>query len=292
MTDAKVLVAGWFSLAGEHATIGDGLALEMVCSAFASAGIPFDICRSGDRNCQEYRTKVWVSGPVDRSYPPQQALLGDGSGWILASTTLITDRLDTGHADIASARDGEGVSTRADFACLSTSPAQGAFAAILLRGLQPEYRTDQFHHDMLRSAVYEAVMLSGMYPVELSTRISGTAPAATLGAGLERVVATAAVTVTSRLHGIIHCLRAGRIPVVVDEVPNGGKVSAFARRFSLPILLTAAECTTERLMEAVHRAGKSDGTEAGSILDNAVASARDNLDRMVLSVAAQLARVT
>lgn len=289
MAKSRVLVAGWFSIAGGHATVGDWLSLQSVCDALAAAGIPFDVSYPGDGNGTDYRVKVWVCGPVDRSYPPQHAFLGDGTGWILTSTTLITDRLDLGAADVSTARDGDGVPTRADLAYLATPLARGAFAAVMLRGMQHEYRTTQSHHERIRTAVHNAVLRAGMYPVELTTRVSGAASPTVLGAGLERVMKAAAVTITSRLHGVMHALCSGSVPVVVDEVPNGGKVTAFAREFGLPILLTAEQCTTERVITAIDEVCHIKDGIAGSILARARDSARDNIECMVSRVLALLA---
>ncbi len=90
----------------------------------------------------------------------------------------------------------------------------------------------------------------------------------------------------------MHCLRAGRMPVVIDEVPNGGKVTAFARQFGLPVLLAAEQCTTPRLLSAIEEACGIEESMTRAILEKATASAHANLDLMVSIVAAHLVKAT
>lgn len=158
MDTAKVLVAGWYSLNGGHATLGDYLSMKIVCDELSAAGISYDVCVSSEMAKKPYLVKLWVTGSVDRSYPPQNELIGDGSSWMLTSTTLITDLLNVGATDVSTARDGLGIPTRADFAFLSKKGKKGEYAVTMLRGAQSEYRMAPDSTDHIRSEVIAALI--------------------------------------------------------------------------------------------------------------------------------------
>jgi len=282
-----VQLAGWFSLSGAHATIGDQLALAVASAALAREGIAFELLRAGDQPDTK-AVKVWICGPIDRSYEPQRQLIGDGSNWILADTTIIADRTGPGLAQIGAARDGPGVQTRADFACLA-SQGEGGFAALVLRGHQPEYRQAESIHQQFRVAIEEALGHARLWVVDVGTKANPFLETPSASAGIERLLASSSVVVTSRLHCVIHCLRTGVIPVIIDEIIDGGKITAMVRAFGLPIFVPAKECTVSNVSRALEQARHIEPQVAQRILIAMQASARDGVGRMLDLIKASLA---
>ena len=88
------------------------------------------------------------------------------------------------------------------------------------------------------------------------------------------------MVITSRLHGIIHALRAGKYPVVIDEIVNGGKVSACALAFGIPFLLPG-EDFARQVVSAIESCRCRSAEEVAQLRETMQASARDNLNRML-----------
>lgn len=280
-----VLLASWGSIDERHVTVGDRLAMDVVREALRIANIPHRVLGAGApgvdaRHGPDSATKVWVCGPVDRSYAPQQEIIADGSGWLLLDTTVLRSRADTGRADLSFARDGAGLETRGDLASLAEC-ADGGFAVVTLRGAQPEYRLDPERAEETARAVTAAVTRAGLVPVVVDTLVPATVSAARAGAGIEAAMGAATVTVTSRLHGCIHALRAGRVPVLIDEVPGGGKVSALASAFELPVFIPVEQISATRIHTAIASAMVQPDGAAPEILHRIRRSAEMNLRRFV-----------
>lgn len=281
----QVLLASWGSIDERHLTIGDRLAVDVVRQALHDANISHRLLGAGEFvSANPSRpgpdTKVWVCGPVDRSYAPQHHILGDGSGWILLDTTALRSRVDTGRADLSFARDGDGLPTRGDLASLAES-RDGGFAAVTLRGAQPEYGVGPEAAAETALVVSTAVTLANLVPLVVDTCVPATLPPHSAGAGIEAAMRAATVTISSRLHGCIHALRAGQVPVVIDEVPGGGKVSALAYEFDLPVFVPAEHLTPNRLHAAIESAADHSDVTAAQILHTIRVSAKENLHRFI-----------
>jgi hypothetical protein len=274
-----VYLATWATIGEQHATIGDHLAAAIATEALGAAGVPSLRIGVGEEPPNE-AAKVWVCGPVDLSYLPQQRLIADGRGWVLANVTLVMDRSGTGDAVIDAARDGQGVRTRGDFACLAPRGAAGGFAAIMLRGHQPEYRQSREIHQAIGANVARAVTAAGFFGLPVNTSAPPGLDPFIAASGLERVLSASSVVITSRLHGVIHSLRSGRVPVVIDEIERGGKVTALAEEFELPILIPASSCTEGAIVGAIEKCRTLNGGDAERLLSRMAASARQNVALM------------
>jgi len=279
----RAVVASWATVARRHATIGDLLAVGVVVDALSESGCHVKLALPGEPLPEIGEgPRVWVSGPVDFSYDKQSAILGhDGAGWIVSGATLISR--EPGHpirADITTARDAPGQPTNADFAILAPITAKGRRAAVLLRGHQPEYRQDESIHQVVASGVRSALQSTGYFPLPLATDCPEGFDPIVAAATLEDVLAQSDLVVTSRLHGVIHALRAGKFPVVIDEIIEGGKVSACAREFDLPFLRPEGDFV-ERLIALIHDCRARDTAEIALLRTKLESSASTNLARLV-----------
>jgi hypothetical protein len=287
------LIASWATIDHRHATIGDRLAVQVVIDALGRAGVPTalpsrDQFRAGQLDLSEQAILVWVCGPIDFSYDKQQEILGrNGTGWVITDATLITTDLSAPvQADISTIRDGPGRPTSADFAVLAPPENAAQIAAVILRGHQPEYRqAPSVHHDV-EAAVAAALNATLHYQVPLSTRNQPGIPPGKAAAALEFLLQIAAVVITSRLHGIVHAVRAGVLPIVIDEIIGGGKITACATAFGLPVLSPGPDLA-ERLIEALANHEQKSHAETADICEQMRRSAEKNLEKLVRVVTTQ-----
>lgn len=278
-----VYIASWGSIAQRHMTTGDQAARDVVVAALESSGVECRVVTEQSPPPAD-ALKIWVSGPVDLSYAPQRAVLGDGSGWLLAGTTLITDRLAPTLCDTSTARDGPGVPTRGDLAALAPRETGGGFAAVMLRGAQPEYRHRADQADAIAQAVQHTLDKLGLWSLPIGTHQPAALTSGQMLTGIEKVLSAATVVITSRLHGVIFSLRAGRVPVVIDEVDGHGKITDLATAFGLPVYLDSPRCSVGEITEAIARVADCTDADASRILESISRSAQANLDAIVKAV--------
>jgi|GEM_PF-5114094 len=281
------LIASWATIDHRHATIGDRLAVQIVIDALRRAGVPAELAsrdqfNEGKPALSEQAIPVWVCGPIDFSYDKQQEILGrDGTGWIITDATLIaTDLSAPVQADISTARDGPGRPTSADFAVLAPSEDAARIAAVMLRGHQPEYRQAPSVHHGVEAAVTVALNATLHYQVQLNTRNPAGLSPGKAAAALELLLEHAAVVITSRLHGIVHAVRAGVLPIVIDEIIGGGKITACATAFGLPVLCPGPDLV-DRLIEALSNYEHKLNTETADLRERLRRSAEANLEKLV-----------
>lgn len=281
----RVVLVNWGSIEDRHLTVGDHLATAVVQDALNDAAVPHRLLRADetilDGEPEPGSTaKVWVCGPVDRSYGPQHEIIGDGNDWTLLDATVLRSRADSGHADLRFARDGEGLPTRGDIASLAEL-SKGGFAVLVLRGRQPEYRVDADTSAETAQIVTGAIERLGLLPVSIDTILPPILSASQTGSGIEALMRAATVVISSRLHGCIHALRAGQVPVVIDEVRGGGKVSAMAEAFEFPVLVPAHRIASDTIALAVGSVGRLAVDRASDILLRIQQSAAENLQRFI-----------
>ncbi len=144
-------------------------------------------------------------------------------------------------------------------------------------------------HARIADVVERAVVAQGMLPVPTDTHCPEGLDAQSAAAGLEELMREAKVVVTSRLHGAIHSLRAGVVPVLIDEVESGGKVTSFAQAFGLPVFIRARECDERAVARAIEQTRALPDELAASLLARLVESARANVRRLVTAVKSDLA---
>jgi hypothetical protein len=225
---------------------------------------------------------LWVCGPIDLSYDKQQEILGrDGTGWIITDATLIATDLSTPvQADISTVRDGPGRPTSADFAVLAPAEDAARIAAVILRGHQPEYRQEPSIHQGVEAAVASALNATLHYQIQLNTRNPQGLPPGKAAAALEFLLEHVTVVITSRLHGIVHAVRAGVLPIIIDEIIGGGKVTACATAFGLPVLRPGPDLS-DRLIEALTNHEHKRHADAANLRERMRRSAKANLEKLV-----------
>ncbi len=278
-----VTIASWATLGSRHATVGDLLAVRVVVNELRRNGLSaYHVLEGEPMPGLGEGFRIWVCGPVDFSYDKQQAVLGrDGAGWIVSSASVIRSMEATPVlADLSTARDLAGSTAKADFAILAPATAKARRAAVMLRGHQPEYRQDHSIHLSVERGVRDALRSTGHFPLALGTACPDGLDPEVAAAGIEDLFSSSDVVITSRLHGIIHALRAGKYPVVIDEIVNGGKVSACALAFGIPFLLPG-EDFARQVVSAIESCRCRSAEEVAQLRETMQASARDNLNRML-----------
>ncbi|WP_432492009.1 polysaccharide pyruvyl transferase family protein [Kineococcus auxinigenes] len=262
MHRVRVLLIGWSSVLHGEATAGDLLSTEAVAQRLREDGAEVDLAFSpavlrayGPRGGLPYEDAdevlrvdpaaythvVWACGPLT-GRPVQQVHERFPHARRLAVGVSVLDPADpavTGfHAVVP--RDAPGAAPGRDLAARPPAPAVPVVGAYLTRG-QGEYGARR-RHDEVADAVTGWLGGLDVARLELDTRVDPRDWR--LPATAEQVLAVVSrldVVVTTRLHGLVLALRAGVPALAVDPVAGGGKVSAQARAWGWPGLLSAEE---------------------------------------------------
>jgi Polysaccharide pyruvyl transferase len=244
----RVLVAGWPSFLYGEATAGDVLAMDAVQDALGSAGIACDqawspVLRPGGRTLGQarpgrYSHLVFCCGPL---HGPQ--LVGLHRTYAhcrrIAVGVSVTDPADPAALGFHTilARDGAGAVPRRDLAACLSQPAVPVAGVCLAPG-QPEYGR-RARHDQVTRDLEEWLARQDCARIGLDTRLDprGWRTQAT-AAQVEAVVRRVDVMVTTRLHGLVLALKNGVPALAVDPVAGGAKVTAQARAWDWPAVVT------------------------------------------------------
>ncbi|WP_059006068.1 polysaccharide pyruvyl transferase family protein [Streptomyces specialis] len=254
----RTLVTGWFSFLDGEATAGDVLALERVRQVLDAHGVPYDVAWSprfepGGPALDEvrpgaYTRLVFVCGPL---HGPRVAALHGRFAHCrrVAVGVSVIDPADPAVAGFHEvlARDGVVPAPERDLALRAPRGPAVPVVGVLLTHGQREYG-DRRAHDAVAGTVRSWLTGTRCAPVVLESRLDredgllcGTAEE------FLSVVERLDVVVTDRLHGLVLPLRVGVPPLAIDPVRGGAKVSAQARAFRWPALLSAERVRPERL---------------------------------------------
>lgn len=257
----KVLVTGWFSFVHGEATAGDLLARDVACEWIELAGRPYDVALSPafDAGVEwwtvdpaEYSDVVFVCGPAKGKQI-------DGLARRFSSCRLIGldvsvfDPSEGGHPfDVLFERDSS-VKSRPDISFVAP-PEAVPVVGLIHSHPQPEYGERAMHdaaHKVIRKVLYARRIAVVPFDTRVDPRPEGFPEVFHTPAEVEAVTARMDVVVTTRMHGMVHALKAGVPAVVVDPISGGAKVRSQAEAVGWPAYLTADELSEEALHEAL-----------------------------------------
>jgi hypothetical protein len=255
-----VMLAGWFSFCDGSPTTGDEMCLAVVERWLRDADVPYVVVRAaGEQTWQElsrqsFRAQLWVCGPVTRRFDFQMDFIRRFSvaPWILVNTSLPDANIGPNGWKIELTRDSDNWA-RPDLSVLYPPPTTtGGGAALILRGHQFEYGEERCLCEVVEACIHRALDADGIASFDVTTVVGGDfASHLTL---LERALLTADVVITTRLHGMVHAMRAGRPVVAIDQIRGGGKLRAQAAALRIPSPLAADSLDERGLRQAIRSA--------------------------------------
>ena len=133
--------------------------------------------------------------------------------------------------------------------CLPPRPAGTIFETVglCLRGKQGEYGRARGDLSAFASDVFlRIVERTGLKPVVIDTVLSE----ANTPDRVERDIARSDVVLTTRMHGALLSLAAGKPVVALDQIPGGAKVASVVGKTGWPLLFRADETDAETLEAA------------------------------------------
>ncbi|GLZ12786.1 polysaccharide pyruvyl transferase [Actinomadura sp. NBRC 104425] len=247
----RVLVVGWPSFVHGEATAGDVLALEAVRRRLAGAGLPCDVAwspvfRPGALTLEQARPEdythvVFACGPL-RGEQVEGLHRRYARCRRVAVGVSVIDPGDPAAAGFHAVlpRDAPGRPARCDLAASVAVPEVPVVGVVLVRR-QREYGARGRHERVERELTgWLGRRECARLPLETRLdpgdwRLAGTA------AELESAVRRLDLVVTTRMHGLVLALK-NRVPALaVDPVAGGAKVTAQARAWAWPAVLTPPE---------------------------------------------------
>lgn len=247
----RVLVTGWPSFVHGEATAGDVLAMEAVRRGLAEAGVECRLAwspvfRPGGLHLDRadpasYTHLVFACGPLHG--PQIEELHRRYAGCVrIAVGVSVIDPDDPAVAgfDAVLARDTPAAAPRHDLAALPATPSVPVVGVVLAPG-QREYGGRGLHERVERElADWLGARECARLPLDTRLdprdwRLFGTA------AELESVLRRLDLVVTTRLHGLVLALKNGVPAIAVDPVGGGAKVTAQARAWSWPAVITVPD---------------------------------------------------
>ena len=260
----RILLTGWFSFLEGEATAGDVLALESVKAALDAAGSRYDVAwsevfrpgalRLDQASPERYSHIVFVCGPLHGEQVAGLHRRFAGCRRIAVGVTVIdpADPAVTGFHVIL-ARDGYGAPPARDLSAAAvTAPVRPAVpvTGVVLATGQGEYGRRR-RHDTVAALVTGWLGAKACAPVPVETRLDTRdwRLCSTAEAFLS-LLARLDIVVTTRMHGLALALSAGVPALAVDPVAGGGKVTAQARAWRWPCLVTAGQSADRERLDA------------------------------------------
>ncbi|HEY8480447.1 MAG TPA: polysaccharide pyruvyl transferase family protein [Spirillospora sp.] len=244
----RVLVTGWPSFLHGEATAGDVLAMDAVRRALDSAGVEHDLAWSPvfrpdglhlDRaDPRRYTHLVFTCGPLHGPQVEELHRRFARCVRVAVGVSVVDPHAPavTGF-DAVLPRDAPGRAPRRDLAALPETPPVPVVGVVLAPG-QAEYGTRR-RHDRVERELTGWLAARACARLPLDTRLDPRdwrlfATAAELESALRRLD----LVVTTRLHGLVLALKNGVPALAVDPVAGGAKVTAQARAWPWPAVVT------------------------------------------------------
>lgn len=202
---------------------------------------------------------VFVCGPITHSQDLQDLLSNQGGAIKIAvGVSILANqaRMNSQFHHIV-ARDGADPSYF-DLAISRTIEPTGCdrfeTAGVCVRGPQGEYGHNR--EGMFRRAeaiIQDALRHGSLRPKTIDTVLSAVNSPEAIHAGFS----SSDIVLTTRMHGALLALAAGKPVIAIDQVPGGAKVSSVVRKTGWPFVLQAETATNEtvRLMMDEIRSG-------------------------------------
>jgi hypothetical protein len=250
----RVLVVGWPSFIDGEATAGDVLAMEAVSAELDAAGVQYEmawspIFRPGeltltDADPARYTHLVFACGP----------LIGRGIEALhrrfaacrrVAIGVSVIDPADPAAAgfDVILARDSPGAPPTGDLAAAARPPLMPV-AGVIHVGEQREY-SGRGRHETVSQSLASWLPGCGCALLPLETRLdSRDGRLCSTPAELESILSRLDLVITMRMHGLVLALKHGVPALAVDPVAGGAKVTAQARSWRWPAVVTPGPAGT------------------------------------------------
>ncbi len=251
----RVLVLGWCSVDDGEATAGDALSMRAVADALVREGTPVDVAWAPavlppggmllqDADPRRYTHVVWACGPL-RGQTLARVLLPFSRAVVIAAGVSVLDPEDPvlARVDHLFARDVTGPGGRAmdgvvDLSAHAPTARVPVIGTVLAPG-QAEYGSAR-RHDEVREVLEGWVGTTGAARLEIDTRMDRRSWRQPWTPDeLVSVLARLDAVVTMRLHGLVLALTASVPALALDPVAGGGKVTAQARAWGWPAVLSA-----------------------------------------------------
>ena len=255
----RALVTGWFSYEGMRATAGDLIVRDVVSGWLDDAGIAHDVADGAvggslslvDVVPDRYDVLVFACGPFGNGPPITDLLETFADARVVGVNLSMLEPIAAWNPfDVLLARDSD-QEANADVAFAGRAETVPVVGRIEV-GAQPEYR-DRVRHAEVGRAISTLLGSRDLAVVEIDTEIEENRGGLRTPAQIEGVIAKMDAVVTTRVHGTVFALRAGVPPLVIDPIAGGAKVAAHARAIGWPLVLTADECETAALNQALDR---------------------------------------
>ncbi len=259
MSGPRVLVMGWCSVEDGEATAGDALSMRAVADALARAGADVDVAWAPavvppgglllrDARPGRYTHVVWACGPL-RGGAVSRALAPFAGATLIAAGVSVVDPADpvVRIFEHVFPRDGRGADGGAldpvvDLSAHASTARVPVVGTVLAPG-QAEYGAAR-RHEQVRDALEGWIGSTGAALLEIDTRMDRRSWRQPWSPDeLTSVVGALDAVVTMRLHGLVLALSRGVPALALDPVAGGGKVTAQARAWAWPAVLSAEAVT-------------------------------------------------
>jgi glycosyltransferase involved in cell wall biosynthesis len=254
LSSVRILVAGWFSFEDGHATAGDLLARDVVCSWLDSGGYGYEVAVAppfrGDVewrcvNPESYSHVVFVCGPFANGNLESQFLAHfNGCRLIGLDLTMLVPLNMWNPFDLLIERDSS-VDAHADIVFASRRPLVPVVGVCLVEPYEGAI-------DNIANAAIERLIASRqMAVVKIDTRLDANATGLRNPAEVESLLARMDVVVTTRLHGMVLALKNGVPVIAIDPEAGGRKIRRQAQTIGWDTVFNADALTDQALQEAL-----------------------------------------
>jgi hypothetical protein len=254
----RALILGFFT------TVGDLESLEVVRHWLADANIASDVAPYAETiraampgsvdarqvDPRAYRYLIALSGPCWRQFFSSRKIRLEQFAHCLrigVNLTMVDSPDEWNPFDILLERDSKRMA-RPDLSFLQSTQLVPVVGRCLIER-QKEYGARQRHALALRR-INELIARRQYAVVDIDTRWIGDPSGKRSPASVHSLMNRIDFALTTRLHGIVYALKAGKPVIAVDPVAGGDKVSAQARAIGWPKIILAEDATDEWLNEA------------------------------------------
>ncbi|GAA2825362.1 polysaccharide pyruvyl transferase [Aminobacter aminovorans] len=247
-------------------TIGDLMAVDNLSASLRRRGIEHAVISHPELqipghlpvddiySIKPVRKVVFVCGPITDSRDLSDLLsIHRHAGKIAAGVSILPNQAKMNRRfDQIVGRDGIDPSYF-DLAVSETVEPAGKnrpleTVGICLRGPQSEYGARRAGMALQAETILQdAVRGSGLRPLEIDTVLS---PSNSAGA-IHACFASSDIVLTTRMHGALLALAAGKPVIAIDQVPGGAKVTAVVGKTGWPFVFQAEKVSAETVRAAL-----------------------------------------
>jgi hypothetical protein len=250
----RVLVVGWPSFIAGEATAGDVLAMEAVAAELDAAGVRYEMAWSpvfrpgeltlGDADPARYSHVVFACGPLSGGGIEELHRRFAACRRVAIGVSVI-DPADPAAAGfhVILARDSPGAPPVGDLAA-APRPSLMPVAGVIQVGEQREY-SGRGRHETISQSLASWLPGCGCALLPLETRLDTRDwRLCRTPAELESILSRLDLVITMRMHGLVLALKHGVPALAVDPVAGGAKVTAQARSWRWPAVVTPGPAGT------------------------------------------------